>query len=107
VSCCDLRNQDKLPGNREEADLFFCSVPPSSKVRNENLDGVSPGHEDKKSRPCGPRNVLGLIKCPRVVVPWDTGGYMSMNAALLSDPGRIMSKQMKVVPLCFMVFLVW
>ena len=26
VSCCDLRNQDKLPGNREEADLFFCSV---------------------------------------------------------------------------------
>ncbi len=26
VSCCDLRNQDKLPENREEADLFFCSV---------------------------------------------------------------------------------
>ena len=26
MSCCDLRNQDKLPRNREEADLFFCSV---------------------------------------------------------------------------------
>ena len=25
-----------MPRNREEADLFFCSVPPSSKVRNKN-----------------------------------------------------------------------
>jgi hypothetical protein len=37
VSCCDLRNQDKLPRNREEADLFFCSVTSLQKVRNENL----------------------------------------------------------------------
>ena len=26
VSCFALRNQDKMPRNREEADLFFCSV---------------------------------------------------------------------------------
>ena len=31
VSCCDLRNQDNLPRNREEADLFFCSVTPLQK----------------------------------------------------------------------------
>src|SRR5208337_3587345 len=36
-----LRNQDKMPRNREEADLFFCSVTPLQNVRNENFD-VSP-----------------------------------------------------------------
>ena len=31
ASCCDLRDQDKLPRNREEADLILCSVTPLQK----------------------------------------------------------------------------
>src|SRR5271166_2014857 len=33
-----LRNQDKLPRNREEADLFFCSVTPLQKCETRTED---------------------------------------------------------------------
>ena len=29
-----------MPRNREEADLFFCSVTPLQNVRNENLERI-------------------------------------------------------------------
>src|SRR5208337_2716821 len=38
MTCCDLGDQDKMPRNREEADLFFCSVTPLQNVRNENFE---------------------------------------------------------------------
>ena len=48
VSCCALRNQDKMPRNREEADLFFCSVTSLQKceTRTEMLWYVGDLHGD-------------------------------------------------------------
>ena len=37
VSCCALRNQDKMPRNREEADLFFFAQSPPFKSAKREL----------------------------------------------------------------------